>query len=164
LGGAGGGRKQKIRFQIEEHLTPNRFIIAPLGNEARLSPSQWRSARTTNAIERLHEEFKRRIKNPDRATIGRYGGNVVLGAARFRSRWSGRRRQDRQERVGVHRAGREPFWTPIRWSGYDRERSALYDSNLLGDEEKFALERQWRDDFERGCDPDFTICLGPVSI
>ena len=25
-------------------------------------PSQWRSIRTTNAIERLHEEFKRRIK------------------------------------------------------------------------------------------------------
>ena len=29
---------------------------------AQLPPSQWRSARTTNAIERLHEEFKRRIK------------------------------------------------------------------------------------------------------
>ncbi len=28
----------------------------------RLPPSQWKSARTTNAIERLHEEFKRRIK------------------------------------------------------------------------------------------------------
>ena len=28
----------------------------------RLSPSQWKSARTTNAVERLHEEFKRRIK------------------------------------------------------------------------------------------------------
>jgi putative transposase len=28
----------------------------------RLPPSQWRSARTTNATERLHEEFKRRIK------------------------------------------------------------------------------------------------------
>lgn len=28
----------------------------------RLPPMQWRSARTTNAIERLHEEFKRRIK------------------------------------------------------------------------------------------------------
>ena len=28
----------------------------------RLPPSQWRSARTTNAIERLNEEFKRRIK------------------------------------------------------------------------------------------------------
>ena len=29
---------------------------------ARLPASQWKSARTTNAIERLHEEFKRRIK------------------------------------------------------------------------------------------------------
>ena len=28
----------------------------------RLEPSQWRGARTTNAIERLHEELKRRIK------------------------------------------------------------------------------------------------------
>src|SRR3954454_1552556 len=28
----------------------------------RLPPSQWRSARTTNPIERLHEELKRRIK------------------------------------------------------------------------------------------------------
>jgi putative transposase len=28
----------------------------------RLTGSQWKSARTTNAIERLHEEFKRRIK------------------------------------------------------------------------------------------------------
>ena len=28
----------------------------------RLPDSQWKSVRTTNAIERLHEEFKRRIK------------------------------------------------------------------------------------------------------
>jgi Transposase, Mutator family len=28
----------------------------------RLPPSQWRSARTANAIERIHEEIKRRIK------------------------------------------------------------------------------------------------------
>jgi len=28
----------------------------------RLPPSKWKSARTTNAIERLHEKFKRRIK------------------------------------------------------------------------------------------------------
>ena len=28
----------------------------------RYPPDQWRSLRTTNAIERLHEEFKRRIK------------------------------------------------------------------------------------------------------
>ena len=30
----------------------------------RLPPSQWKSARTTNAIKRLHKEFKRRIKTP----------------------------------------------------------------------------------------------------
>ena len=29
---------------------------------ARFPPGQWKSIRTTNAIERLHEEFKRRIK------------------------------------------------------------------------------------------------------
>jgi transposase-like protein len=28
----------------------------------RLDPSQWKSTRTTNAIERLNEEFRRRIK------------------------------------------------------------------------------------------------------
>jgi putative transposase len=39
----------------------------------RLDPSQWKSARTTNAIERLNEEFKRRIKTqtvlPDAGTV-----------------------------------------------------------------------------------------------
>jgi transposase-like protein len=39
----GGGRRGAL------HLT-------------RLPPDQWKSVRTTNAIERLHEEFKRRIK------------------------------------------------------------------------------------------------------
>ena len=35
---------------------------ARLFSFTRLPPEQWKSARTTNAIERLHEEFKRRIK------------------------------------------------------------------------------------------------------
>ncbi|MEW6294667.1 MAG: IS256 family transposase [Pseudomonadota bacterium] len=39
----------------------------------RLDPSQWKSARTTNAIERLNEEFRRRIKTqtvlPDAETV-----------------------------------------------------------------------------------------------
>lgn len=40
------------------------FTPDPVGGRlfTRLDPSQWRSARTTNAIERLHEEFRRRIK------------------------------------------------------------------------------------------------------
>jgi len=63
-------------------------------------PSQWKSARTTNAIERLHEEFKRRIKTqtmlPSVETAA-----AVLGTARFRSDHAaegrrGRRTLDRQ--------------------------------------------------------------------
>jgi transposase-like protein len=41
----------------------------PLFAFARLPPSQWRSAGTLNAIERLHEEFKRRIKT--QCAVGR---------------------------------------------------------------------------------------------
>ena len=48
----------------------------------RLPPSQWRSVRTTNAIERLHEELD---QDADRAAVGRYRRDVVLGAARLRS-------------------------------------------------------------------------------
>jgi transposase-like protein len=46
---------------------PRRGCASPLNGErlfafTRLDPSQWRSARTTNAIERRNEEFRRRIK------------------------------------------------------------------------------------------------------
>ena len=39
----------------------HQFLEVPF-TFTRLSKSQWKSARTTNAIERLNEEFKRRIK------------------------------------------------------------------------------------------------------
>ena len=51
----------------------------------RLPPSQWRSVRTTNAIERLHEEFKRRIKTQTVLPSADTRRHAVLGAARFRS-------------------------------------------------------------------------------
>jgi transposase-like protein len=44
----------------------------------RFPKSQWKSIRTSNAIERLHEEFKRRIKTqtllPSAATAAMYSG------------------------------------------------------------------------------------------
>ena len=49
---------------------------------AHLPPSQWRSARTTNAIERLQEEFKRPINA--QSAISRDCRHVVLGAACLR--------------------------------------------------------------------------------
>jgi putative transposase len=48
----------------------------------RLPPGQWRSVRTTNAIERLHEEFKRRIKTQTAPPYGGHRGHAVLGTAR----------------------------------------------------------------------------------
>ena len=51
----------------------------------RLPDSQWRSARTTNAIERLHEEFKRPHQDANRAAVGGDGRHAVLGLGRLRS-------------------------------------------------------------------------------
>ena len=48
-------RRQPVAASLEE-------AGARLFTFVRYPPEQWRSSRTTNAIERLHEEFKRRIK------------------------------------------------------------------------------------------------------
>ena len=58
-------RKAFIRkWRIKHHAVADSLEEAGerLFAFTRLPPSQWRSLRTTNAIERLHEEFKRRIK------------------------------------------------------------------------------------------------------
>jgi transposase-like protein len=64
--GAGAARRKAF---IRKWRLEHRAIVDSLEEAgdrlftfARLPPSQWRSLRTTNAIERLHEEFKRRIK------------------------------------------------------------------------------------------------------
>jgi transposase-like protein len=55
-------RVQPVRLRLVEIARHNRGCGAYRWRLVRLPDSQWRSARTTNAIERLHEEFKRRIK------------------------------------------------------------------------------------------------------
>ena len=50
----------------------------------RLDPSQWKSARTTNAIERLNEEFCRRIKTQTVLPLRRDRAHAALGPARLR--------------------------------------------------------------------------------
>ncbi len=53
-------RKWKLKCQaVADSLEEAR---SRLFSFTRLDPSQWKSARTTNAIERLNEEFRRRIK------------------------------------------------------------------------------------------------------
>ncbi len=46
----------------------------------RFPKSQWKSIRTSNAIERLHEEFKRRIKTQTVLPSARSRRNALLGA------------------------------------------------------------------------------------
>ena len=46
----------------------------------RFPPSQWKSIRTSNAIERLHEEFKRRIKTQTVLPSAETAAMFVLGA------------------------------------------------------------------------------------
>jgi putative transposase len=58
-------RKAFIRkWRLKHHAVADSLEEAGerLFTFTRLPPSQWRSVRTTNAIERLHEEFRRRIK------------------------------------------------------------------------------------------------------
>jgi putative transposase len=58
-------RKAFVRkWRIKHRAVPDSLeeAGARLFSFTRLPPEQWKSARTTNAIERLHEEFKRRIK------------------------------------------------------------------------------------------------------
>ena len=54
-------RKKRKAFLAKWRLSPWRTAWKKPENGWRYPPTQWRS-RTTNAIERLHEEFKRRIK------------------------------------------------------------------------------------------------------
>jgi hypothetical protein len=49
-------------FGADLHFRPPAEAGERLFTFTRLPSSQWRSARTSNAVERLHEEFKRRIK------------------------------------------------------------------------------------------------------
>ena len=50
------------RFRRRHFTGANEYAGERLFTYTRLPPCQWKSARTTNAIERSHEEFKRRIK------------------------------------------------------------------------------------------------------
>ena len=54
-----------LRYELERDLMEGRIEVADIPElwDAKMQhPSQWKSARTTNAIERLNEEFRRRIK------------------------------------------------------------------------------------------------------
>src|SRR5262249_11355994 len=52
----------------------------------------------------------------------------------------------------------------LRYPGYDRERSTLYEAGLLAEAERAELLRYWREQFDRASAPDFFHCGGPGRI
>jgi len=62
---AGAGAAVRRSYGVDADNTPDQTTASGKRRAAvhvHASAAEWRSARTTNAIERLHEEFKRRIK------------------------------------------------------------------------------------------------------
>jgi hypothetical protein len=49
----------------------------------------------------------------------------------------------------------------LRYPGPDLERSVLWHAGLLGEDERLALEADWRREFERSQQPGFFVCSGP---
>jgi hypothetical protein len=67
---------------------------------------------------------------------------------------------------GGHRP--QAWWafeaTDLRYPGYDRERSFLFEHSLLTDAERFELLDWWRKEFEHAFDSDFFVAVGPGQI
>ena len=53
---------RKLRLKCRAVADSLEEASDPLFTFTRLAPSKWKSARTTKAIERLNEEFRRRVK------------------------------------------------------------------------------------------------------
>jgi hypothetical protein len=49
----------------------------------------------------------------------------------------------------------------LRYPGYDRERSTLYEAGMLAEDERAELVAHWREEFDRAHRPDFFCCEGP---
>jgi hypothetical protein len=52
----------------------------------------------------------------------------------------------------------------LKWPGYFSERSYLFEAGALSAEEKATLKTEWRAEFERAYEPDFTYIGDPDEI
>jgi hypothetical protein len=70
---------------------------------------------------------------------------------------------NRDDLLAAYPPGRRPiawwrFEARVAYPGYDREPVVLYESELIGGDERAALEREWRREFERAFTPNFFHC------
>jgi len=93
-------------------------------------------------------------------------GTLFASDEERRALWA--RHRDRLMQWFSHGGHRPWGWwkyeAPIRYPGYDRERSTLYERGLLTEAEVAELMTFWRRAFDRAHRPDFFIALGPGRI
>jgi hypothetical protein len=86
-------------------------------------------------------------------------GSLFASEEERRRQWVEHR--DRLMQLFAH-SGRRPlawwkFEAPFKYPGFNRERSALWEANLLGAAEARQLEQHWRDEFNLSLAPGFTF-------
>jgi hypothetical protein len=92
-------------------------------------------------------------------------GSAFESRAELRDAWA--RNRDRLMTMfakhGRRPAGWWEFEAPFS-RPFEHEASALYEADLLGEQERAELERAWRREFERSWRPGFFHCEGPGLI
>jgi hypothetical protein len=87
------------------------------------------------------------------------GGSAFANDDERRRQWFEHR--ERLLQWFAHNGRRPQAWwkfeAPFKYPGFNRERSALWEANLLGAAEAHQLEKTWRDEFNLSLAPGFTF-------
>jgi hypothetical protein len=115
----------------------------------------------------IHHLQRGRLNHAQEMTL-QYGPDPRWDAFRseeeFRDAWI----RNRDRLLAWYRHGRRPmawwrFESPIPYPGYDRERSALFEAGLLGEEEREQLVVHWRAHFAQAQQHGFMFCVGRTT-
>ena len=117
----------------------------------------------------LHRAHRGRLSHAQEMTL-HYGPDARWDAfhseTEYRDAWI----RNRDRMLALCRHGRRPaaWWRfeagDLRYPGYEREQSTLYEAGLLGEDERTGLLTFWRKEFERAHEPHFFHCEGPGRI
>jgi hypothetical protein len=115
------------------------------------TPKKPKLERDNNSITRLQEM---------ELWLGRsHRGSLFASEEERRSAWFEHR--DRLTGYWGNNGRRPQAWwkfeAPFKYPGFNRERSALWEANLLGAAEARELERSWRSAFDESLAPGFTF-------
>ena len=112
----------------------------------------------------IQHPHRGRLNHAQEMTL-RYGEDPRWDAfqseAEHREAWA----RNRDHLLARYQHGRRPaawwrFEASIPFPGYDHEQAALFEADLLHEDERAELEREWRRAFEQARAPGFMFCAG----